>query len=138
RYGIPLRNYAYDSMSLWWSRYPDLPRRLDFIASVLLDDYQYWKESRKSDDFIEYCIYGMKDTESTLRATLKLLKMAEHDDRMRLNFFHAHMRSLAGLEMSMQGIAVDEEVMNEIAGSLDKEAVKALAELRYLVGDEGF
>ena len=137
-YGLPVRNYAYDSMSLWWARFPDLPRRLDFISSVLLDDYQYWKGDRKSTDFTEYMIYCMKDCESTLRNVLKLIELAVHDERMRVNFFHAHMRSLSGLHMSSQGLAVDESVMSEIGASLSVEAVDALKSLRFLVDDPNF
>lgn len=137
-YGLPVSNYAYDSMSLWWSRYPDLPKRLDFVSSVLLDDYQYWKGDRKSDDFYEYMVYAMKDTESTLRNTLKLIEMATHDAAMRKNFFDAHMRCLAGLHMSTQGLAVDEEVMSQIRIALESEAKEKLESLRYLVADPEF
>jgi hypothetical protein len=137
-YGIPVLNYAFDSMSLWWSRYPDLPRRLDFVSSVLVDHYQYWKGSRKSEDFDEYCNYGMADTEYTLINTLKLIEMATHDDAMRLNFFHAHMRSLVGLHMSAQGLAVDESTMTSIKESLDVKAAQALAALREIVADPNF
>lgn len=137
-YGIPVRNYAYDTMSMWWSRYPDLPKRLDFVSSVLLDNYRYWKGDRKSDDFVEYMNYAMDDTESTLRNCLKLIEMMMHDPKMRLNFFHAHLRSLSGLHMSAMGMAVDESVMSAIKTELDSEAAKALESLRNLVADSEF
>lgn len=137
-YGLPVKNYAYDSMSLWWSKYPDLPRRLDFIASIVLDDYQYWKAGRKSDDFLEYCNYGMADTEYTLRIILKLLEEAKSDEKMRINFFHAHMRCMAGLMMSAQGLAVDESTMDSIKASLDVKAADALKRLRDLIRDPNF
>jgi hypothetical protein len=137
-YCLPVKNYAYDSMSLWWSKYPDLPRRLDFIASIVLDDYQYWKAGRKSEDFLEYCDYGMADTEYTLRIVLKLVEEATKDSAMRLNFFHAHMRCMTGLWMSAQGIAVDEATMADIAKTLDEEAAKALARLRSIVRNPNF
>lgn len=137
-YGLPVRNYAYDSMSMWWSLYPDLPRRLDFISSVLLDDYQYWKGDRKDEDFDVYMNYGMSDTESTLRNTMKLIKLLEENDQARVNFFFAHMRCLSGLGMSAKGLAVDESVMDEIGAALNVEAVKALESLRYLVADPDF
>jgi DNA polymerase I-like protein with 3'-5' exonuclease and polymerase domains len=137
-YGLPVKNYAYDTMSMWWSLYPDLPRRLDFISSILLDDYQYWKGDRKDDDFNNYMNYAMSDTESTLRNTMKLITMLEDNERARVNFFFAHMRCLSGLGMSAKGIAVDESIMDQISASLDKEAEKALESLRYLVADPEF
>lgn len=137
-YGLPVRNYAYDTMSMWWSLYPDLPRRLDFISSILLDDYQYWKGDRKDEDFDRYMNYAMSDTESTLRNTMKLIPMLEANDAARVNFFFAHLRCLSGLAMSAKGIAVDESVMSEISEKLDVEAAKALESLRYLVADPDF
>lgn len=137
-YGLPVRNYAYDTMSMWWSLHPDLPRRLDFISSILLDDYVYWKGERKDEDFIRYMNYGMQDTESTLRNTIKLIELLEKNEKARVNFFFAHLRCLSGLSMSAKGMAVDESVMAEIAEKLNDEAAKALASLRYLVADESF
>lgn len=137
-YGLPVKNYAYDTMSMWWSLFPELPRRLDFISSVLLDDYQYWKGDRKDEDFDKYMNYGMSDTESTLRNTLKLIKMLEQNDRARVNFFFAHLRCLSGLGMSARGLAVDEAVMDEIKEKLNGEAAKALEHLRFLVADPEF
>lgn len=137
-YNLPVTNYAYDTMSMWWSLNPDLPRRLDFISSILLDDYQYWKGDRKDDDFIRYMNYAMSDTESTLRNTMKLIPMLMENERARTNFYFAHNRCLSGLSMSAKGIAVDEAVMDEIAVILSDEAAKSLESLRYLVADEGF
>lgn len=137
-YRMPVTNYAFDTMSMWWSRYPDLPRRLDFISSVLLDHYQYWKGDRKQDDWVTYLNYAMGDTEYTLCNTLKLIEMMNDNEQMRINFFHAHMRCIAGLHMSALGIAVDESVMNEIHEALNVTAIKALQDLRDLVADQGF
>src|SRR3546814_3043251 len=43
----PPRNYLYDSMLMWYSRFSELPKTLDFVSSILLDDYQYWKDDIK-------------------------------------------------------------------------------------------
>lgn len=137
-YNLPVTNYAYDTMSMWWSLYPDLPRRLDFISSVLLDDYQYWKGDRKEDDFEVYINYAMSDTETTLRNTIKLIELLGKNPKAMVNFFCAHLRCLSGLSMSAKGIAVDEKVMDEIAAKLDVEAAKALESVRYLIADPDF
>ena len=137
-YNLPVTNYAYDTMSMWWSLHPDLPRRLDFISSILLDDYQYWKGDRKDEDFIRYMNYAMSDTESTLRNCMELIQQLSVNEKARVNFYFAHMRCLSGLGMSAKGIAVDEKVMDEIAASLNQEAVAALESLRYLIADSEF
>src|SRR6266850_1246274 len=83
RYLMPVANYAYDSMVMFWSKWPELPKRLDFISSILLDDYRYWKAGRKSSDFMVYCDYGMADCEYTLRNCMRLIEMMIEDSKMR-------------------------------------------------------
>lgn len=138
RYCVPLFNYAYDSMTLWWSRYPDLPKTLDFVCSILLDDHRYWKMGRKEEDFTNHTFYAMSDTESTLKATIRLLEWASVDPDMLRNFHEAHMRNLSGLSMSMKGMQVDEKMFEEMETELEAKATKALARFRYLIADETF
>lgn len=137
-YNLPLANYAYDSMSMFWSRWPDLPKRLDYVSSILLNDYKYWKGERKSDNFIEYMAYAMSDTESTLQNTIILARYMLIDGKMRKNFFHAHMRCMTGLAMSALGMAVDEDIVDELAEKLEIEAKEKLEKFRYVVGSELF
>jgi len=138
RYAVPLNAYAYDSATLWWARYPDLPKTLAFVCSVLLDDYRYWKMGRKEEDFTNHTFYAMEDTESTLLATIKLLEWCLLDSDMLRNFQRAHMRNLNALSMSLKGMAVDENMLAEMHEELDGKAAKALARLRYIVADESF
>lgn len=137
-YGMPIRNYAYDSMSMFWSIWPDLPKRLDFVSSILLNNYRYWKGGRKDDDYTNYMAYAMSDTESTLCNTIVLSRMLAADTAARKNFFHAHMRCLSGLYMSVFGLAVDEGVMDELGTELQAEAEKKLAHLRFVVANDEF
>lgn len=138
RYGMPVANYAYDSMTLFWSKWPELPKRLDFISSILLDDYQYWKAGRKSDDFMEYCDYGMSDTEYTLRNTMILIQMALADRKMMGNFVDAHSRCIAALSMSAKGMKVNQDTMDKMGEELREETAKQLERVRYLIADPEF
>lgn len=136
RYRVPLNNYAYDSMTLWWSRFPDLPKTLDVVSSVLLDDHQYWKSGRNDDDFMGHTLYAMEDTEVTLRCTLRLLRWAAQDPDMLRNFQDAHSRCLIGFGMSMRGLKVDWDKRQHLSEALEIEKVKSLEKLQWLVGDE--
>jgi len=138
RYAVPLTNYAYDSMTLFWSRYPDLPKTLDFVSSIVLDDHRYWKMGRKEEDFTNHTIYAMSDTETTLRATFRLLEWALNDSAMLRNFHFAHMRCLSALGMSMKGMLVDNQMFDEMESELRAKAEKALDDLRYLIADDSF
>lgn len=135
RYQMPMRNYAYDSMTMWWAKYPALPKTLDFVSSVLLDDHAYWKMGRKDNDFTTHTVYAMQDTEATLRNTIRLLHWMRDDPSMRRNFLFAHMRCLVGLEMSMKGMLVDFDMRAEMEKELEAESERVLAEFRYLVDD---
>lgn len=138
RYLMPVANYAYDSMTMWWSRYPELPKTLDFVSSILLDHYQYWKMGRKEDDFTLYMHYGMSDTESTLLNTIIMIEWLIEDSATRKNFWSAHKRCIAGLSMSMKGIKVNVETMNQFDEDLTAIAEEKLKRLRYLVADSDF
>lgn len=138
RYSVPLANYAYDSMTLWWSRYPDLPKTLGFVCSVMLDGYQYWKMGRKEEDFTSHTFYAMSDTENTLLATLKLLQWLVNDSDMQRNFYRAHLRNLTGLSMSLKGMQTDEKMFAEMETELKEKADKALERLRFLIADPTF
>ena len=133
RYGLPLSNYAWDSMTLWWSRYPDMPKSLATVASILLDDYSYWKAGRKDNDFTGHTLYAMQDTEATLRCAIRLMRWAYADPSMLRNYLHAHARCLIGLGMSMKGLKVDFEKRAALESALEKDAETKLAEFRYLV-----
>lgn len=137
-FDMPIANYAYDSMTMFWSRWPDLPKRLDFVSSILLDFYRYWKGNRKSEDYEEYMNYAMSDCESTLCNTIVLIRYMLLDSDMRRNFFYAHMRCLSGLNMSVRGMAVDEVVVDELTVQLVAEAESKLARFRYLIAQPDF
>lgn len=138
RYGMPIANWSYDSMIMFWSKWPELPKTLDFVSSILDDNYQYWKAGRKSDNFDEYCDYGMSDTQSTLINTMKLIEMAIADPRMRRNFFSAFSRCVACLSMSAKGVRVNAKTLEKYDETLTKIADEKLERLRYLVADPEF
>jgi hypothetical protein len=137
-YNMPVANYALDSMTMFWSLFPELPKRLDFISSILLDDYKYWKGAGKSDDYYTYLIYNGLDNDRTLDDTIVLVNMLEGDSRALENFWHAHMRVIAGLEMGVKGVKSDEAQRISHKLTLETKAAEGLAKLRYLVADDEF
>src|SRR3546814_10126353 len=58
---------------MWYSRFSELPKTLDFASSILLDDYQYWKDDIKGTDnkdqvlgnLERYWRYNALDTRNT-------------------------------------------------------------------------
>lgn len=137
-YGLPVKNYAYDSMTMFWSLWPELPKRLDFISSILLGDYRYWKGARKSDDFYTYLVYNGLDCDRTMDDTIFLINLLQESKRGLQNFWHAHMRVLMFLGLSVKGVKADEEVRARHSKTLDAKALDELEKLRYLVADPKF
>lgn len=138
RYGLPVANYAYDSMTMFWSLFPEYPKTLAFVSSVLLDDHVYWKGDRKSDDWTTHLIYNGKDNHRTVQCTIRLIELLLRDRPSLRNFHAAHSRVLTCLGMSTAGMRADEERLAEHGAALAIKAADALARVRYLVADEQF
>lgn len=138
RYGIPVGNYAYDSMSMWWSLFPELPKTLAFVSSVLQDDFIYWKSGRKSDSYEDYLLYNGRDCYRTLWNTIHLIRLLQKDKRALKNWSDAHLRTVIFLSVSLKGVKVDEEKRAEHKITLEADAAKRLEEIRYLVADPEF
>ena len=138
RYHLPVANYAFDSMTMFWSWLPELPKTLAFVSSIMLDDYQYWKGDGKSTDYLTYLRYNGKDCIRTLNNTIALIKVLSGDPRVLRNFVSAHSRILLALGMSLRGMRVDMEVLEKHGEKLYALAESKLSELRYLLADADF
>ena len=148
RDAAPARNYLYDSMIMWWSLYMELPKSLDFISSVLLDNYQYWKDDIKGDKVEEvstrersmerYWRYNALDCYNTLFNTLYLNKLMSANKPMQINYRDAFVRMLSGLGMSMRGMRADYPRREWHRANLERDRDSALADLRYILCDDDF
>lgn len=74
-------NFILDSMALAHAEYSELPKSLDFVASLHLHDYYYWKddtdEARKKGDIQAYWAYCARDSWNTLRCFISQIKNAK-------------------------------------------------------------
>lgn len=138
RYGIPVANYAFDTMVAWWALYPELQKSLAFVASILLDDYQYWKGDRKSDSWDTFLYYNGKDCKRTLQITDKLVDLLIDDPSAIRNYADAMRRNMTCFGMSNRGMLVDQEKLDGYSVDLHKAAEEKLEEIRYLIADPDF
>lgn len=138
RFNMPVKNWAYDTMVMFWSRYPELPKTLDFIASILLDDYRYWKSSFKNQSWDYYLEYGMDDTKNTLRICLIMMQWLDEHPWILRNFTHAMLRCYASTKMNAVGAYIDESMLTELEIELRAESEAALDRLRFLIDDSEF
>jgi len=142
---IPVRNYFLDSMVLWWSLYMELPKKLQFVASVLCDNYQFWKDDIKGneeesvDSNIErYWRYNALDTYYTLFSTCYLVVLLSKNQAMQINYRDAMLRVYSGLAMSMRGLAVDWKRRDYHRDNLIEQTERATADLRFMLDEPDF
>lgn len=145
---MPPRNFFIDTMAMWWSRFMEMPKTLDFVTSVLLDDYQYWKDDIKGDKVDEvssrapsmerYWRYNALDCRNTLMNALMMMKMFENDSMVKHNYKRALMRIYSGLQMSMRGVKADFDRREEHRVELEQLRDKATAELRFMLDEPDF
>jgi hypothetical protein len=103
---LGLRNYFYDSMVLWWSLYMELPKKLQFVTSVLCDNYQFWKDDIKGDEqesvdanAERYWRYNGLDTYYTLWDTCYLIvRLLSKNRAMQINYNDAMLSSIVDLQ----------------------------------------
>jgi len=138
RYGMPPANYAYDSMTMFWSIYPEFDKDLAFVSSILLDDFQYWKGDRKSDNWQTHLIYNGKDCDRTLRNVIKLIAMMTEDQKVARNFLDAQIRVINGIAMSVRGMKADLTRRAAHGVTLLADATAKAERLKYIVADPDF
>lgn len=142
---LGLTNWFLDSMVLWWSLYMELPKKLQFVTSVLCDNYQFWKDDIKGDeqDSVDvnaerYWRYNGLDTYYTLFDTCYLMSLLMKNKAMQINYNDAMLRVFSGLAMSMRGMAVDWKRRDEHRANLERELEEATNEFRYIIDEPQF
>lgn len=147
RDNLGTENYLLDSMLMWYSLYMELPKSLDFISSILLDNYQYWKDDIKGADekdeiksfgLEKYWRYNALDTYYTLFNTLYLMRLLNSNPVMQYNYRDVFMRSVSALRISMRGVKADRKKLTEHRHKLKAEYDIAVERLRYLIADPEF
>lgn len=143
---IPSINWLLDSMLMWYSMFMELPKSLDFISSILLDNYQYWKDDIKGveqkdevgGNLERYWRYNALDCYYTLFNTLYMLRIMANNPAMQHNYRDVYMRAISALWMNMRGVKVDFKKLAEHRESLMAEKAAAEARVRYLIDDPNF
>lgn len=147
KYRAPIRNWFLDSMFMWYSLYMELPKTLDFIASILMDNYRYWKDDIKGIDNAEvdgnagmeqYWRYCALDCYTTLWNTVRLVPVISASQLGQKNYRDTFMRVLSGLQMSMRGVKADFKRREEIREGLEQEAAQAIKQFRFIIDDPEF
>lgn len=138
---LGVSNYLLDSIHLWHALYPELAKTLDFITSILLDNYQYWKDDikgaeEKNETFNAptmegYWRYNALDCYNTLWNTLILWTVISAQPAMMRNFLMEMRLNYGALSMSMKGLPADEEKRQWHRERLEGLKQKAVERIQY-------
>lgn len=155
-YQMPYNNYILDTLHLFHSMYAESPKKLDFITSLCLDFYRYWKDESTEDEkddkqkskmpqttlgLQNYWRYNALDCYYTTLDTLMLLKLIQLPymkwafDNYIKEFSYQTGFCLAG---SMRGIKLNKNLQAQFNSKLLTQSNKADSALKTMVGDPNF
>ena len=130
-------NWTLDTMAMMHAEYSELPKSLDFVASITLPDYCQWKAdaqaASRAGDIHKYWAYNAKDTWTTARICLHYLdRLPAYAKR---NYQKQFKLVYPTLYCDFEGIKIDQEVRVELR---EKEVTRlegSLKQLRVLLAD---
>lgn len=133
-------NYSLDTMALAHAEYSELPKTLDFVASIHLPYYMQWKDesekASKEKDIHAYWTYNAKDTWHTLLICLYQLRnmpvYAKH------NFADKFKLVYPSLYCAFEGFKIDLEAQDKVREEATVRLNTHLNLLRTYVADQAF
>lgn len=140
RYHAPVRNWTLDTMAMQHFEYVELPKTLDFTASLHLPDYIYWKDlsdsASKAKDVRSYWRYNALDCFNTLRIAMSWLRNAPAYARK--NYADGFKLVYPALYCSFEGFQIDQEERERMRRKATSLRDSSLALLRTYVADPEF
>ena len=131
RAGVPVRNLWLDTMNMSNVIYPELPKALDFLASIYTD-IPYYKDTIRSDRWV----YNALDAAATYEVAFGQLKDAEELDVKDFYFNHVHPILQIYIEIHEQGVLIDKERIGKAKKTIEEELKDLQLKLNELVGHE--
>ena len=153
---MPLSNWFLDTAVASHALRQEAPKKLDVLASIYMDEIQYWKdenreETESKDDIkakgmpsstegmIAYWRYNGLDIYTTACITPRIFAELRNNpyaiDNYKKTIRHSTGPALA---MSLRGVLIDEGRRSAIINDAIAQAEKALAELRVATNDDDF
>lgn len=156
RHNVPADNALLDSMHLWHSIFCELPKKINFMASVVLDYYVFWKDegkgsaeakkksaprfktSKDQEDYWRYCALDNYYTWYCGYYLAQMLVNPKYDwalvnfiDEMLLQFGPAQSGSMKGFKSSTKRLEI-------LKRELCDKSTTRLAELKIIADNKDF
>lgn len=115
RYNAPLYNWTCDTFHLMHSWFAELPRTLNFISSMFLKNYQYWKDESE----FNMPLYNAKDTYTTLWNWVIMCTLAP--DWAKNNYLIEFRKCFPAITCGLEGFKVDIEERDRLREYYNRE-----------------
>lgn len=154
KYRMPVANWFFDTAVAFHSIWPEIPKRIDFICSVAVDHYRYWKDEGKADEkddrqlsalpntpatwdrYLRYCAF---DCHYTLLAAVFELKILSQTPWAMSNYQSSFRQIIGpGNAMSLRGVRVNEGLQEAFGMRNQQKSFAALQDLHVMVNDNDF
>jgi DNA polymerase I-like protein with 3'-5' exonuclease and polymerase domains len=133
-------HWTLDTMAMAHSHFSELPKSLDFVASITLTDYLQWKtdseEASRKKDINQYWGYNGKDTWYTARILQHYLRYLP--PYARKNYSLQFPLVYPSLYCAFEGIKIDQDKRTELRTKAETARELELAKLKALLGDPSF
>lgn len=132
--------WCLDTMAMMHSEFSELPKSLDFVASVTLPDYIQWKaeasEASKEKDILRYWAYNGRDTWYTARIAIFYLKNLP--PYARKNYASQFKFVYPFLYTAFEGVKIDQDKRIELRNAAQIRLEKSLSALKVISANPNF
>lgn len=139
-YNAEPHNWVLDTMALMHAEFSELPKTLDYVASIHLYDYCQWKSeanlASKAQDINRYWAYNAKDTFTT--ALLAIHYLWNLPAYAKKNYQSQFKLVYPALYCNFEGFAISEEKRLKIRGEEEARLESNLGKLRVILADPNF
>lgn len=135
RWGMPLKNWRFDTFNMMHAWYAELPRDLGFITSFMIQNLEFWKDEANG-NYMEHCRYNAKDAFTTLHNCIAILR--EWPEWAKKNYQIQFPLQIPLIQAGMMGLAIDEKIREKLQSEAQEAIDVSLSRLRLIVGDENF
>lgn len=133
-------NFCLDTMALAHAEYSELPKSLDFVASMKLPYYVQWKDesdrASKEKDIHAYWTYNAKDTWHTLLICLEQLRTMP--SYAKENYAKKFKLVYPALYCAFEGFAIDLAKQDEVRKVSEQQLTEHRALLQTYLADPSF
>lgn len=136
RFDVPLNNYIYDTLALFYCMFPELPKDIYYLSAFSLDNFLYWKEEFGKNLYE----YNAKDTHNTFWVWIALVKYIHNNncEYAYANYLRQFPLTFPYLSCNLTGMLINEEIKEKLYVQEVAKQREAEEELRYYLDEPYF